>query len=978
MIGDLARFVLLGIVLTGSLPMMCRAQEQGPAPKPDSANGMEPADKGTGDVATGPEAARLLHLLKTRPEWIAFLKTFYSRYASENGQKVDSGSVTDQVVLDRIATDSKFARDATHWLLDIAAQASTGLQAAEPKSQEAASIIDTADPASWENKQAAPQANSGEAKMGKIGSSETNVASNAGPSAQSASPGPTTNTTAKPVDLYQQQTNLTIGNFPRFFVQDQVAFWTQPFHSDAQSLSFWVPAAFGTAGLIGSDTYIESHLPTSPTLVSRAASFSTAGMIALVGTGGGLYLLGEVQHDDHKRETGYLVGEAALDAYAASTAVQYMTQRERPFTGNDKGQFFHGGNSFPSNTAAVSWAAAAVLANEYPGTLTKIFAYGLAAGVSAGRVIGQKHWTSDAAIGSAMGWYIGRQVYRARSQGPEIDAKNWGVFVKSGEEQERSPDYMASTYIPLDSWIYPAFDRLSALGYVPSEIIAIRPWARMEGARLVVEAQSRIREGALEPVSVVGTILAQLRHEFAFELARLEGASNVGAQLESGYVRLTPIAGRPLRDSFDFAQTLFDDYGRPYGQGFNAIAGFSTRAETGPLAWYFRGEYQYASSLPDYTPNQSQQIANFNSLPADSVPRFPQQSTFRTIEAYVALDVHNWQLSFGQQSLFFSPDFGGSLLLSNNAQSMVMLRLTRAVPYVLPEPFAWLGKIRNTVYIGALPNYNYVRGPYPSFQPLYGNPYTNINPIPYTWGDKLALKMTENLEVGVGLTVMWAGYGRPANAKTWLHTFSTQGNAQTLDPGKRYTSINASYRIPKLRDWMVFYVDGMANDEPNPIAYPLDSAFNPGLYFPKLPKLPNLDLRLEGVYTNIIGYPGTAPYYSNVHFAQGYTTYWQLMGDWVGRQGDGWQATSTYWWSATKKLQLSYRRQYNDKVLLGGGNLNDFAGTLNWEFHRDYLVSGAVQYERWNFPLLGADAQSDVAVQFQFTYWPGHGNGRTR
>jgi len=472
--------------------------------------------------------------------------------------------------------------------------------------------------------------------------------------------------------------------------------------------------------------------------------------------------------------------------------------------------------------------------------------------------------------------------------------------------------------------------------------------------------------------------VAELQREFAFELGTLEGKSNVAAKLESTYFRMTPIVGRPLRDSFNFAQTIYDDYGRPYGQGLNAIAGVSARAETGPLAFYFRGEYQYSSGMSPYSAAASQAIATFNGLPMDSVPTFPQQSQFRTIEAYVALNVHNWQLSFGQQSLYWSPAFGGSLMLSNNAEAGVILRLSRTTPYELHGPLAWLGKIRNTVFVGALPNYNYVRGPYPNFQPLYGNAYGNINPVPYTWGDKLALKMTENLEVGVGLSVVWAGFGRPATGKTWVHTFSTNGNAQTNDPGKRYTGINVSYRLPKLRDKVIFYVDGMANDEPNPIAYPLDSAFRPGLYFPKLASLRNLDLRIEGVYTNIVGYPGTAPYYSNTHYAQGYTTYGQLMGDWVGRQGDGWQATSTYWWSATRKMQLSYRRQYNDKVLLGGGNLNDFGGTMNWEFRRDFLLAGTVQYERWNFPLLASKPQSDVSVQFQFTYWPGHGAYKTK
>ena len=307
---------------------------------------------------------------------------------------------------------------------------------------------------------------------------------------------------ARSLSVRDEQSDLTLRALPKNLLQDQVAFWTLPFHLDVQSLTFLVPATFGTAALIGSDTAIEKHLPTSPNTVKMAANGSTAGMAALVGVGGGFYLMGKVTHDEHKREAGYLMGEAAIDAYAASTAMQYITQRERPFTGNDKGQFFYGGNSFPSNTAAVSWAAASVLAHEYPGTLTKILAYGLAAGVSAGRVIGEKHWTSDAVIGSALGWYMGTQIYRARSQGPEINASNWGTFEREPRTEGYNPAYMGSTFMPLDSWVYPAFERLAALGYVPTEILAIRPWPRLECARLVVEAEEQLQDSDGENSSV--------------------------------------------------------------------------------------------------------------------------------------------------------------------------------------------------------------------------------------------------------------------------------------------------------------------------------------------------------------------------------------------------------------------------------------------------------------------------------------------
>jgi HAD superfamily hydrolase (TIGR01662 family) len=38
-------------------------------------------------------------------------------------------------------------------------------------------------------------------------------------------------------------------------------------------------------------------------------------MAALVGVGGGFFLLGQATHDEHKREAGYLIGKAAVDAY---------------------------------------------------------------------------------------------------------------------------------------------------------------------------------------------------------------------------------------------------------------------------------------------------------------------------------------------------------------------------------------------------------------------------------------------------------------------------------------------------------------------------------------------------------------------------------------------------------------------------------------------------------------------------------------
>ena len=762
--------------------------------------------------------------------------------------------------------------------------------------------------------------------------------------------------------------HVTLRSLPKNILQDQQAFLTTPFRMQSENLFFVVPAIFATSILVGTDTKIEAHLPKSSSTISLAANASNAGMAALLGAGAGLFLMGEKSHDEHERETGFLAGEAALDAYIDATAFKYIAGRQRPDTGNDRGNFFFGGDSFPSDTSAVSWAAASVIAHEYPGWATQLLSYGTAAGVSVARVVGQKHWVSDAVVGSALGWYLGRQIYRARAAN-EIKSSNWGTFVKSPEDEVPDPGFMGTTYVPLDSWIYPALDRLAALGYLPKFVQAIRPIARLECARLTLQAQEET--GYPEIKTESARVILDLRREFAVELANLEGASNVGVQLESAYVGATQIIGMPLADSYHFAQTLYNNYGRPYGQGFNSIVGASMRTEAGPLAFYIRGEYQHSASIAPYSASTAQAIANVDAMPLNSVPTFYGENQFNTIEAYAALNMDNWQMTFGQQSLSWGPDAGGSLMLSNNAQAMPMLSLARVTPYQLPGPLAWLGMIRNEAFVGRVAGQYYLRGPYPEF-PLVGNGIQLINPQPYMWGDELGLKMTPNFEIGVTLTVLWAGEGRPATLATWLHTWSSHGNAQPVDPGKRFTGFNFSYRIPGLRNWLLLYADGMANDEPNPIAYYKQSAWNPGIYLPQLPKMHNLDLRVEGIYTNIPHYPGVGPYYFNEHYPEGYRTYGDIIGSWIGRMGDGIQAWGTYWFSGEKKIQVSYRRQYNDPIFLGGGGLNDVSATVDWLVKREIQVSPMIQYERFNFPLVSPTPQTNVAAGLQFTFWPDH------
>lgn len=549
-------------------------------------------------------------------------------------------------------------------------------------------------------------------------------------------------------------------------------------------------------------------------------------------------------------------------------------------------------------------------------------------------------------------------------------ARQANLFAQSTNDLDlSSASFAASSAAPLDSWVYPAFDRLNALGYSLSALQGMRPWTRLECARLVEEAQETLDSQADEADPEALTIVRRLEPEFAYEIELLHGSPSRSAGITSVYMRATQIAGPPLRDSFHFAQTISDDFGRPYGEGFNSISGTQLHAEYGPFAIAVRAEFQQARSLFAYNSTALNAIATKDGLPVQPLPGITALDRMKPVEATVSLKLLGWQATFGEQSQWWGQSRTNSLILSNNAEAPVVLLIQKDKPMQLPGIFAYLGKINNTFFVGELRGHHYVLGPYPVFT-LYGSATKTLNPQPFIWGEQLDLKMTPNLELGFEISCMWAGYGRPATVGTWVHTFSFVGDHQPLDPGKRYGGFHFAYRLPGLRN-VTLFTDALSNDEPTPINYPTTSAINPGISIARLPHLHQVDARVEAVYTNIPNYAdGVGTVYFNQHYADGYRNAGQLIGSWVGRAGVGIVAQSTYWFSGVNKIDISMRRQTNDRHMIGGGDLTDFSAHSLWQLRGPWQLEGSLTAERWRFPILNSSPQNNVTASFGVTFTP--------
>ena len=329
---------------------------------------------------------------------------------------------------------------------------------------------------------------------------------------------------ASPEDSQDYDTALGLHLLQRF-ARDQEQLWTFPGRVRVADADWLMPLALTTAFFIGTDTEFSKHLSNSPSRINNSTTFSNYGLGAMGAMAGGLYLWGQVTHDDHKRETGFLAGEAALNSLAAVYALKYTLGRERPLQDNYRGDFRSGGDSFPSEHAAAAWSIASVVAHEYPGTLTQILVYGMATAVSASRLTAKQHFPSDVLIGSAIGWVSGEVVYRAHHD-PELGGSSWPTYsaARSYFESERPRQNMGTTFVELDSWVYPAFDRLGGLGYIHTAFQGERPWTRMQCALLIEEATDALlgREVAGDGASA---LVLRLRHEFSYEMERLDGGA---------------------------------------------------------------------------------------------------------------------------------------------------------------------------------------------------------------------------------------------------------------------------------------------------------------------------------------------------------------------------------------------------------------------------------------------------------------------
>jgi len=515
--------------------------------------------------------------------------------------------------------------------------------------------------------------------------------------------------------------------------------------------------------------------------------------------------------------------------------------------------------------------------------------------------------------------------------------------------------------------------RLYGLGFVDNIFLGMRPWTRGSLSNMLDQIGARLQDADPSPATDEAEgIYEALRHELQHSDTQSPCLAAKGAaHVESVYTVARGISGTPLRDSYHLGQTIINDYGRPYENGFNNYSGASGYVTAGRYTLYARGEFEGSPSAAGYSSGLARTLSLIDQIPyinpatglpypQPTIPEGPLDSITRGrwIEAYVSAQMMNHVISFGKQDDWLGPGLGGGMAYSNNAENFYGFHINRIEPLRIPGLSYLTGPFRYEFSIGPLQGHTYVPNP---LYPGAGQPNVINSGNPWIHVEKVSFRPTENLEFGFQRSVVWGGEGHgPITLHSFLKSFFSFASPDPEvklgrdDPGARFGAFDFSYRLPYLRHWLTLYTDSEVHDDVSSIDAPRRASWRPGIYLSHVPGAPALDLRVEAVTTDppVERSTGGQFMYYEYILKQGYTNQGNLIGDWLGREAKGGQAWLTWHLTGNEWLQVHARNQKVAKDFVPGGTtLNDFGFQAVKRIGRSFEINGNFDLEHWKAPV---------------------------
>jgi len=367
-------------------------------------------------------------------------------------------------------------------------------------------------------------------------------------------------------------------------------------------------------------------------------------------------------------------------------------------------------------------------------------------------------------------------------------------------------------------WTYDALHRVVLSGIAGPVVMNTKPMSRREMALILARVVQRIQTNHVSPfdhrADLQETLLA-LMAEFGPELTAL---GLTGHGIPGQAPRLLEI--RPLRYlkagaglTSAAATDVENRHGERLDQGWNGRLESASWAELGGVAAaYLHPQFRVGEETLEG----------------------------RLVEGYVKARAGFAELVVGREALWWGPGFHGSMLLSNNALGLDMVRLQTAHQVTLPWLLRYLGPVKALAFFG-------------QFEAEREFPRTKLG------GVRVSLAPFSWLELGGARTIMFGGEGRPDLA-FWEYprvffTGNRPGSEGSKYAGNNLSQIDVTLRLSDIgryigltRDAELYLDFGWDDTCCGTFYTPLKPGAVAGLYLPNLFLSPDTTLRVE--YTN--------------------------------------------------------------------------------------------------------------------------------
>lgn len=509
-----------------------------------------------------------------------------------------------------------------------------------------------------------------------------------------------------------------------------------------------------------------------------------------------------------------------------------------------------------------------------------------------------------------------------------------------------NPDVAAgSSNIPLHHWTYDAIERLVALGVIDGALIGAKPFSRIQAARYVARAIERVRADDVEldgREKIADPILERLLVEFRPELIRLgivrarpddkTGVLRVGARVTSEFDASSIGGGQTVR----FRENRGGEY---YVNGI--------QNQTDVRAWAELNEWAAVMVQPKF-------ISNRHLL---GIGATNNSDNFYLREFSLKLTYWNISLEAGRGTHWWGPGYHGSLLLTDHAFPMEMIKLGSEEPFRLPGFLGRLGEWKINSFLGRFEeNRDFSRAK------VFG---LRVSYLPASW-----------LELGLTRLTQFGGRGRDQSfpgvvADAYFSEPNQTGNRDVNEQAM------ADFRakIPKV-PYLVPFPAGLqlygeigTEDKWSQLPIPSRTAILGGLYIPQVFEGDTLDLRIEYADTDFgrRRHPElTDVWYNNGTYTSGMRYRGFPLGHHMGTDGIDFFVRTTRYLTETVQLGANFNIQERDRGQPVHEKKREAAIDLTWWYSKDVQFMAGYTYQRLTNP-----GQISAITPFLETFTPG-------